>query len=471
MYIVALCVSAVLLPALPQAATSQPAALVARVDPRVELMSIIFRLAGHPEYNMPNSQSAYSTAVEEQFGGFRDHAVVKLARELRARRGVSYDAVMSMAVHLTDTRELKERVPFDLPPARLDQRWHAAEAREFLERAREFVAESKFNDFCTAQRKLYSAAGKRLTKKLSERGYLKWFDKFFGARPGAEFHVFVGLLNGGGNYGVGIRYPDGREEITPVIGVSEFDDEGVPEFGDGLVPTVVHEFCHSYTNPLVDTHFAALQPAAERIFAHCEDTMRDQAYGSAQTVLYESLVRACVVRYTHATDGASAAKRQIEAEHARGFEWIGELAERLAEYEVNRAKYPTLDAFMPRIVAFFNEYAPRYEALQKDAPQVKSMTPVNGAQDVDPNLKEIRIEFDRPMRDQSWSIVGGGPHFPELAGKPAYDAARRVLTVPVRLKPGWSYEFWLNRNEYRGFVSEDGQPLKPVAVTFETRAE
>nr|HPM23586.1 hypothetical protein [Phycisphaerae bacterium] len=71
----------------------------------------------------------------------------------------------------------------------------------------------------------------------------------------------------------------------------------------------------------------------------------------------------------------------------------------------------------------------------------------------------------------SWSIVGGGPHFPELAGKPAYDAARRVLTVPVRLKPGWSYEFWLNRNEYRGFVSEDGQPLKPVAVTFETRAE
>ena len=48
----------------------QPAsrpAIRAVVDPRVELMSIIFRLAGNPEYNMPNSKSALCRRGREKF--------------------------------------------------------------------------------------------------------------------------------------------------------------------------------------------------------------------------------------------------------------------------------------------------------------------------------------------------------------------------------------------------------------------
>ena len=72
------------------------------VDPRAELMSLIFRLAGNPEYNMARVKS-YTDDAEQQFGKLRGHAVVTLARELRGSHGVSYDAVMSMAVHLTDS--------------------------------------------------------------------------------------------------------------------------------------------------------------------------------------------------------------------------------------------------------------------------------------------------------------------------------------------------------------------------------
>src|ERR1019366_10082645 len=67
------------------------------VDPRVELMSLIFRLAGNREYNMAKVKS-YAEDADKQFEKFRNHAVVKLAQELRRTRGVSYDAVMSMAV-------------------------------------------------------------------------------------------------------------------------------------------------------------------------------------------------------------------------------------------------------------------------------------------------------------------------------------------------------------------------------------
>ncbi len=443
--------------------------LTARVDPRVELMSILFRLAGNPEYNMPISKSPYSKAVEAHFGEFGSHPVIRTARKLRARRGVSYDAVMSMAVHLVDTVELAEKVPFDKKPPGLDRRWRLEEARDFLKKARDFVEKTKFNEFFKKHNALYEATANRMTKKLNERAYLDWFDRFFGTRPGAKFYVIVGLLNGGGCYGAGLRDLEGQEEITPIIGAWRFDGEGIPVFTGRIVPTVVHEFCHSYTNPIVDGHADKLEPAARRMFKHCEQTMRRQAYGNWKTLMYESLVRACVVRYMATTDGKAAAAREIRAQHGRGFKWIGELSEVLADYESQRKQYPSLEGFMPRIVRFFEGYADRYDDLVAKAPKVVSMTPPNGATDVDPALAEIKVVFDRPMKDRCWAVVGGGPQFPELTGKTHYDKACKVLTIPVRLKPAWSYRFWLNRGKYDSFQSREGVKLASVAVIFKTR--
>jgi hypothetical protein len=158
--------------------------------------------------------------------------------------------------------------------------------------------------------------------------------------------------------------------------------------------------------------------------------MRSQAYGTGRTVLYESLVRAVVVAYTRMVDGDDAGRKQALAEMGRGFKWTRDLSDRLAEYAADRATYPSFHDFMPRVIAF----------------------------------------FDRPMRDRSWSVTGGGPQFPKLDGQPAYDAARRTLTLHVRLEPGKEYPFGLNGGRFFGFLSEDGYPLEPVVVTFTTRA-
>src|SRR5262245_45376845 len=52
------------------------------VDPRLELLSIVFRLAGNPEYNQPNSRSPYSEAVSDRFDDHDDHPAIERAREL-----------------------------------------------------------------------------------------------------------------------------------------------------------------------------------------------------------------------------------------------------------------------------------------------------------------------------------------------------------------------------------------------------
>ncbi len=74
-------------------------------------------------------------------------------------------------------------------------------------------------------------------------------------------------------------------------------------------------------------------------------------------MLCESLVRACVVRYRLRYEGAEAGQREILEQKRRGFLWMEGLSKQLAEYEAHRNQYPTMEAFSPRLVAFFNTYA------------------------------------------------------------------------------------------------------------------
>ena len=248
------------------------------------------------------------------------------------------------------------------------------------------------------------------------------------------------------------------------------DAGGQPSFQPSMLSTVVHEFCHSYVNPLVDRHATRLEAAGQRIWPHVAEAMRQQAYSNWKTMMYESLVRACVVRYMHTVEGEQAGRKQIQSEHARSFLWTEGLSNLLTAYEADRRTYPDLDAFMPVIAGFFDGYAAAQEDRQREAaaPRVVAMHPANQSQNVDPTLDRIQITFDRPMQNGAWAFVGGGPHYPETTGQPSYDAARKVITLPVQLKPNWRYEFWLNRGRFNSFRSQDGVPLRSVHVVFET---
>ena len=58
------------------------------VDPRVELIGIVFRLAGSPEFN-DGTLRPYAKAIEKHFGDFDNHPVVKMAVQLRNTRLMS----------------------------------------------------------------------------------------------------------------------------------------------------------------------------------------------------------------------------------------------------------------------------------------------------------------------------------------------------------------------------------------------
>ncbi|MCA9229141.1 MAG: M56 family metallopeptidase [Planctomycetales bacterium] len=103
-------------------------------------------------------------------------------------------------------------------------------------------------------------------------------------------------------------------------------------------------------------------------------------------------------------------------------------------------------------------------------PQIVKLNPENGAKDVDPATKALRVTFDMPMGEgMSWT--GGGENFPQLVeGQRAkWTGGGKSCVLPVELKPGWGYVLGLNSLHHVNFQSKWGVPAASVEYRFTTK--
>lgn len=459
-----------ILTVLPSAVAAQPvpAGLSVRTDPRVELLAIVFRLAGNPEYNQ-GSVPGYVRAIDAHFAAHREHPAVQEARRLRQQYGIGFDAVMSMALHVEGATDPRPRRGFASPDPSLERRWSAAEAESFARSLQAFVRDTRFGDFLAANQKTLDSARVRMERVVAEHLDLAAIRHFFGREPNGAFVMVPLVANAAGNFGT--RYLEGdREEVYAIIGTSP-DRAGIPAFDAGFIPTMVHEFSHSFVNPAVQPVSESFRAAGEAIYPLVEEQMRAQAYSNWLTMVNESLVRASVARYVRAHAGDSAAAVEVAAQRARGFLWTDELFELLAEYESDRARYPAFDAFLPRVAEYFAALAPRVadELAEYDRtrPRLVSSEPAHDASDVDPSLTRIVLRFDQPMTPRVNIRLGPGgrEHYPEVSGV-AWDETGTMLTLAVKLRPAWRYELVLGG----GFLSRaERKPIRDTALQFHTR--
>lgn len=476
----------VLHPFIPAAVSAQSAnnKLIVKSDPRVELMSIVFMLAGNEEYNMATA-SPYKDDVQRYFAKYKEHEVVKLAKKYRNDSGVSYDAVMSMAVHIKDIDKLREKLSFSDHPEKLDKRWTAESGRKFLKALRKFAAESNFKKFIDDHRELYDASDRRLEELIKSSAKLEWFDSFFGKREAGQFILVPGYLTGGGNYGVGFKdSKNGIDEMYSVTSFGMVDTKGIPLFNKSIVSTVIHEFCHSYVNPAVEKHKEELKEAGEKIYPFVADKMKAQAYGHWPTMMIESVVRACVNRYLKTNSNEIAQLNDIKYNTERGFIWMEDFVKIFDEYENNRNNYAGINEFFPKVIKFFNNYsvnirnvidklesqkAAKLSEMKEKGPKIISTIPAVGDTIVNPETEYFVVTFDREMTDRAWSFCPGSKAFPQIEGSPSYENGNKVLKLKMKLKPNTEYEFWLNSESALGFRSKESIPLFPVQVKFKTR--
>lgn len=463
------------------------------VDQRVELMAILFKFAGNPEFNQ-NNFKPYIADIERHFGPFRNHEAVTLARGLREQYGLGFARVMALAIRLTNPPELRARVPFDSASG-----WTVpgSAAQRFVEAARRFAVDSRAGAFFEAQRTLYDSADARLRRPVEREADFRWFTDFFGVPADRQFVIVPLLANSETSFGPCVRLAERDLECYSILGHSRTDSAGFPTYNEGVVGGLVHEFGHGYANPLGNARRTEFERSGPRIHAYVADAMQAQAYGWT-SMINESLVRASEARYVAAHKGEQGLREFLEENRRRSWLWLDELAAMYAQYEADRRAYPTLDAFMPRVVAYFDSLPDRVPAMQRRyderRPKVVSLSIENGSESVDPGIREIVVELDRPVREDGWSLVpvfgpSGGPsvesqqRVPKITWKSLgmtrvpFERGKRLegtgttFRFGVELEPGREYEFQLNTPHGHGLRNaSDGVPLAPYRVRFKTRA-
>jgi len=378
---------------------------------------------------------------------------------------------MAMAIHLSPAPVLQPLVPFtDKIP---EPRWGKQNALEFVRLLQQFYRETHFEKFFATHAPLYQAAEAQFGAVLKEFD-LGWYKNFYGELPKGHFNVVLGINNGSGNYGPKLVFADGHEELFAILGASDPDSAGNPTYSANELPTLIHEFNHSFMNPLVDQHLRELG-TARQMYEPVAEKMRAMAYGQPDIVIKESLVRAAVILYL---ESKGQKKRDIliatRQEQARGFVWMSDLCALMRQYESQRDRYPAFSMFMPEVVKFFQELAPgikdKVASFYANCVHFAGMKPFQDkTEDADPAVTELIITFDKPLDPANGYSINygreGKEHWP-IAGKPQFLDGGRAVKLPVKLKPDWNYSFVLTP---LAFASADGYPLETYIVNFKTR--
>lgn len=332
-----------------------------QVNENVELMSILSRMAGFPEYRM-DMAGQYIKDMDSYFKDNAEHPAVTYMKELRNKHGISFDAVMSMAIHLNNRNGTLSLIEEDA--STLEKRWKNVDKDEFLSNLNRFYRDTRFNEFFKAHKDLYEKGIKSYQDNVIDHFDIGWYADFYGTEPQETFSVIIGFCNGGGNYGVNRQIKGKMKEVFAIVGYY-VNEEGTPIYTKDHLSTLIHEFNHSFINHFLDEskypeHVNELEPAATDLFASSRWSMSRQAYNNWKTMANESLVRAAVICYMLDKGyGAEEIRSELSEQIQRNFRWMPELVCLLRKYEKKQSRYGSFEGFYPNIIDFFKKYAKR----------------------------------------------------------------------------------------------------------------
>ncbi|MGV8994318.1 MAG: DUF4932 domain-containing protein [Flavobacterium sp.] len=334
-----------------------------KVDERVEILSIIFRLAGAEVYSSTRFK-LYTDRIENHFEKYNNHDLIEFVKIISEENGIGYDGVMRMAVHLGPAPEFTPLITFnDSIPS---ERWGKSNSEKFVKLLRDFYKDANCKEFFYNNSELYDSASNNFLP-IYQNIDLDWYKTFYGKEPNEKFIIVNGLGNGGANYGVDVVFKDKTREVYAIMGTWTVDSYGKAEFGfNDYFPILLHEFNHSFVDNLIGKNIEQFDKAGTTLYQVVGKQMANQAYGDYKIMLSEALVRAAVIRYMKDHNfEKEIIEKEIQDQIDNGFLWIKELDQELEKYSKQRKKYPTLESYMPQLIIAYDRYAKKINSLKK----------------------------------------------------------------------------------------------------------
>ena len=326
------------------------AQIKSEVSETVEMMGILSRTAGFQEFSN-DLAGQYSKDTEAWFAQYREHPTVAYYKELREKNGIGYERVTNMAVHLEIE---KGKVKLVGNRAELTGGWQNVDLDDFVKRLNKFYADTRFHEFFEQHQNFYSDFLKQYDTNVMPYIHTDWYGKFYnGAAPTEQFRIIIGFTYGSTNNGASRQLSGQPREVFAVCGYNLNPRTGRLLFDTSLP---LHEFNHSFVNPLLEKYEKAMQEVGQKLFQSSQSVMEKLHYDDWHIVINESLVRAAVIVYFYENGINQFAMNMLNIETMQnGFPWMLDVVSALRYYSTHREQYPTLNDFYPEIARFLNK--------------------------------------------------------------------------------------------------------------------
>lgn len=342
-----------------------------RYAEETELVAVVCHLAGIGGYVFDAGDGVlpdYLGDVDRHFAPFKNHPAVEYARKKLYSKGFAWDMPMAFALRLRiEDGSIAYLEDVERNFDDYHNRLRPSAEKKFISLLEDFYRETGFGDFFEGHREIYDECEEAM-RKVVRKMDLEWYDRFFGQIEDVEFRVYLGLLNGPGNFAIHQRFTDGKELVNALMGCCDRDSDGNIYYGEVYTTTVlVHEFNHSYCNLLNEGIWDSIAAKADAIFAENASFYDSIAYGAPELVMNEMFVEASMIRYlmTHPVDLEGTSFKDMDElieililadEKQKKFMLVRPMVELLGQREAAYELYPTMRDFMPVYAEAVNGY-------------------------------------------------------------------------------------------------------------------
>ena len=335
----------------------------------VELMWLIWKLAEVPYYDFDRyCIREVSESADSYFAEVKDHEAVSMAAA--GFYDVAYDAIAAYGMHLAFSNEGTISFNPEYVKGSDDSfdRWSEPDKQRMLAAVNDFYRQSNFNEWYSSLEPLRQQAIAEFNNKICDIDY-EWFPRFYGtSAENLSAQIVLSFLTAGNNFGLSARLANGKDLLSQVICASP--DASSSRTAFFLSPSlseylyiIIHELSHPFCNPLIDQYWGAIKAKANSIYSQVAQMMEFQGYSSPRVMMYETLVRACSIRYliTHPIPENEAEYVEyietfMNIDQYGRFILVPTLVDVLEKREQQQDQYATLDDFMPEIIKAINDY-------------------------------------------------------------------------------------------------------------------
>lgn len=318
------------------------------LDPRIELVAIICYLSGYEEYSKSQIVS-YKSDVDTYFKPFRNHEALAYMKEIREKYQTGHNKPMNFAVYLTDS--LTPSVPFDKLPGGFNPQWKEDTYYHLSALVKQFAQDTNFSKFFQSLNTKYAQDIRDIEKEVNSSINFDWFTSFFGELPQhSNFRVIICLNNGNCSYGLSTLIGDTQTIYSINGALLNSEKISIDPFN------IIHELCHSFCNPIIDEFHSKLEATGKLVREDYLTRKHDKAYGSWESIFYETLVRASASCYIKENNSAMAAWLNNSEDKKKGFMWIVPVRNSFLKLNKTTNLYESKELYMNAFVEDLNAY-------------------------------------------------------------------------------------------------------------------